>query len=140
MSFLREEFATARREYEAVRYPGDLPHDLLAPRMRWRGIVLLGAMGASAVAAAAVVAALLLRPLLAPTNSQPRPYLPLVKEMDLPQKLQFEFPSLPSIPGVPDNLSLRSVTPDLGVPSDWRIPFWDAPGPRSSPPDSSEHA
>jgi hypothetical protein len=139
MSYLREEFATARREYAAFRYPGDLSRELLAPRVRWRGIVVFGAMGAGAIAAAAVVAALLLRPVLAPADSQPRPYLPLGKDMHLPQDLQFKFPSLPSIPGVPDNLSLRSVAPDLGLPSEWRLPFRDE-SPPSPVSDSSEHA
>ena len=142
MSFLRQELAAARREYDGFHYPGDLPRELLLllpPRIRWRGIVIFGTLGAGVVAAAVIVAALLLRPLLTPANAQPRPYLPLVKEIHLPQKLQFDFPSVPSIPGLPDNLSLRSFTPDLGLPCDWLIPLWDGPVP-SIAFDSPEHA
>ncbi|HEY2586059.1 MAG TPA: hypothetical protein VGI81_09890 [Tepidisphaeraceae bacterium] len=107
MSILREQLAATRREYEAVHYPGDLSRELLwppfpLPRMRWRRIVIFGTVGAGTIAAAAVRAALLLRPLLTPADAQPRPYLPLVKEIHLPPKLQFEFPSLPSIPGLTD--------------------------------------
>lgn len=110
MSFLREQLAGARREYDAVHYPGDLLREMLPlplpllPRVRWRWrrIVIFGTLSGGALAAVAVRAALLLRPLLVPATAQPRPYLPLVKEIHLPQKLQFEFPSLPSIPGLTD--------------------------------------
>lgn len=131
MSCLRDELSAARRAYAGTRYPGDLSRELLplplpALGMRWRGIVIFGTLGAGAAAAAAIVAAMLLRPLLTPATAQPRPYLPVVKEIHLPKKLQFDVPSLPSIPGLPDNLSLRAVTPGLGLPSDWAIPLWDA--------------
>lgn len=108
MSFLREQLAGARRAYDAVHYPGDLSREMLPlplpllPRVRWRRIVIFGTLSGGALAAVAVRAALLLRPLLMPANAQPRPYLPLVKEIHVPQKLQFEFPSLPSIPGLTD--------------------------------------
>lgn len=129
MSCLRDELSTARRAYAGVRYPGDLSRELLplplpSLRMRWRRIVIFGTLGAAA--AAEIVTAMLLRPVLTPATAQPRPYLPVVREIHLPKKLQFDVPSLPSLPGLPDNLSLRSVTPSLGLPSDWAIPLWDA--------------
>lgn len=144
MSFLRNELAAARREYESLGYPGDLSRELLPLplprlRMRWRRIVIFGTLGAGTLAAVAVRAALLLRPMLTPADAQPRPYLPLVKEIHIPQKLKFDLPSWPSIPGLPENLSLRSVAPDLGLPSDWALPVLEGPL-NSIGFDSSEHA
>jgi hypothetical protein len=117
MTGLRIQLQSSRNEYRSISYPGDLPSEILPLRIGWRNRFVVGALGAGAVAAAAVVAAVLGRPLMTPDSPGSQPYMPIVKEIHLPQRMQFDLPTLPSVPGIPSNLSLREIAPPL-MPSD----------------------
>lgn len=132
MSPLREEIESARREYAAIRYPGDLATELLPLRLRWKSLLAFGSLGAGSIAAAAVVAALMLRPLLMPASPHSNARLPLVENIPLARDIKLNLPSLPDVPA-----ELRSLAPE--PPSDLQ-PFWDDLHlPRFSQ-SSSEHA
>jgi hypothetical protein len=135
MTPFREEIQAARREYQAIRYPGELSRQLLAPKMRWKHILVFGSAGLGGIAAAAVVAALMFRPLLMPSPNSGS-HLPLVQDMGLAKGLKF---AIPRLPGVPDDLSLRALEPDGQSPSQMHLPLWDDLHlPHFTP--SSEHA
>jgi hypothetical protein len=139
MTPLREQLKRYRSEYDSIIYPGDLGREMLSPRMRMRNMFVLGLLGTSAVAAAAVVAAILARPLMMPASSHPQPYLPIVKEIHLPEKMQFNLPSIPSLPGIPTNLSLRDFSNSL-LPQGLRVPFLeDAPASTAQPKTQADH-
>lgn len=125
MSPLREQLQSARREYESIRFPGDLSRQVFLPPVRPRGTFLLTTLGAGAAAAAAVLATLLARPVLTPAASHSRSYVPLVKEIRMPSQMNFELPSLPSVPGMPSHLSLREMAPSLVPPDGIELPSLD---------------
>lgn len=122
MTPFREELQAARREYQAIRYPGELSRQLPAPRMRWKNIAVFGSVSLGSVAAAAVVAALMLRPLMMPTSPHSGAHLPLMENAGLAKDLKF---AIPPLPGVPDDLSLRDLEPDGQSPSELHVPSWD---------------
>jgi hypothetical protein len=137
MSVLRKQLDSARREYQSIRYPGNLAIRLLSQPMRLRGHFLLGALTTGAIAAAAVLSMMLTRPMLTPAASHSHSLMPLVKNFTLPTKMPFDMPSIPSLPGMPTHLSFRVMAPTLTpfeglhLPSldDIQIPmFSDNPG------------
>jgi len=113
MTPLRQQFESARRAYAAIRYPGDLAADVLSPRVQFRGTLYLGAIATGAIAAAAMLAMMLAHPMLTPAASHSHSLMPLVKNLSLPNKMPFEMPSIPAIPGMPTNLSLHQMAPSL---------------------------
>jgi hypothetical protein len=137
MTILRKQLDAARREYQSIRYPGDLAVRFLSQPMRFRGPFLLGALTTGAIAAAAILSMMLTHPMLTPAASHSHSLMPLVKNFSLPTKMPFEMPSIPPLPGMPTHLSLRVMTPTLTpfeglhLPSldDIQIPlFSDNPG------------
>lgn len=133
MSPLREETQSARNEYAALRYPGDLAAELLPLKLRWKSVLKFGSLGAGSIAAAAVVAALMVRPLLMPPSSHSTGRLPLVENIPLARDLKLDLPSLPNVPA-----ELRALAPE--PPSDLHVPFWDDLRLPSFSQSSSEHA
>jgi len=128
MTPLRNQLEAARREYQSIRYDGDLPRENLSPAARWRGMFLMGAFGAGAIAAAAMFATLVARPLLTPAASHPQTSVPMVRMIKLPSKLDIDIPSMPrmpSIPGMPSHLSLREMAPSLVPPEGLHLPSLD---------------
>lgn len=116
MTPLRQDIADARREYDAIRYPGDISRQLLPARMRirWKNWLIFSGLSASGVAAAAVVAAMMLRPLLMPAVSKSSPYLQIVKNIPLASELEVAIHSLPD------------VMPSRSEPAEgFRVPIWD---------------
>ena len=120
MTPLRKQLRSARNEYEMALYPGDLAAELLPPRISWPGSLLLGALGAGAIAAAAMLASFVGRPMFVPASTNSRALMPVVRQMPLPPRMDFSLPSLPSLP-VP-NFSLRLSLPPIGVPDGLRLP------------------
>lgn len=122
MTPFRKELQLARRAYRSFRYPGDLARQILPARTRWRGLWVIGVVSAGAVAAAAVLGAFLARPMFLPASAQPNPHLPLVREIHVPERMQFTLPSLPSIPGFSRHLSAAPFLPSLTAPANVRVP------------------
>lgn len=123
MTLLREQFQTAARAYRSISYPGDLAAQLLPSTARpRRRMPAFGAFVASAIAAAAVLAAFMSRPLFRPGVAEPHHYLPIVKEIHIPQRLQF---SLPSLPDFSSHLSLAPAMRSVVPPDRWRLPSLD---------------
>ena len=82
--------------------------EVLAPRWRWRQLLMLGASGAGAIAAAAVMAAVMFRPILLPTSHRP----PLsVQNIPLVPEVRLALHSLPVIKDLPPRhtLDVRSI-------------------------------
>jgi hypothetical protein len=109
-----------------IRYPGDLAKDALSPGIRFRGTsYFLGAIATGAVAAAIVLAMMLAHPILTPAASHPQSLIPLVKNLPIPNKMPFEMPSVPSLPGMPSNLSFHQMVPSLAPFEGLHLPYLD---------------
>lgn len=122
MTSSREELQAARGEYQAIRYPGDLSRKLLAPKMRWKKVLAFGMASLGSIAAAAVVAAMMFRPVLMPAWPGSGSHLPIVGDLGLPKDLKL---AVPPLPGIPQDLSLRALSPDGQSPSEFHVPLWD---------------
>jgi hypothetical protein len=121
MPHLRKELDSARREYHAIRYAGDLAHQLLPARLRFRSLAIVGSLGAGGIAAAALIGALLLRPLVLPGSSQLGGQLALGEARQITTDLKLVLPPLPNLPV---DVSLQS-RPAPDAPAGWRLPSWD---------------
>ena len=121
MAYLRDELEAARQEYNAIRYAGDLVHQLLPARLRLRSLAIFGSLGAGGIAAAALIGALLLRPLALPGSSRLGGQLALGQARQITTDLKLVLPPLPEIP---IDVSLQS-RPAPDAPAGWRLPSWD---------------
>lgn len=121
MAHLREEIEAARQEYNAIRYAGDLAHQLLPARLRLRSLAIFGSLGAGGIAAAALIGALLLRPLAMPGTSRLGGPLSLGEAGQIASDLKLMMPPLPKMS---IDVSMQS-TPAPNSPDGWRLPSWD---------------
>jgi hypothetical protein len=121
MPHLRQELDAARREYQTVRYAGDLAHQLLPARLRLRSLAIFGSLGASGIAAAALIGALLLRPLALPGSSRLGGQLAVGQARHITTDLKWVLPPLPNLPA---NVMVQS-RPATDAPTGWRLPSWD---------------
>jgi hypothetical protein len=120
MTLLRKQLESARREYETVRYGGDLVREVLSPPLRLRGGYVLGVILTGAIAASTFLGAMLPHQLLMPATSHPR--MPLAREFQFPQKMPFAMPSIPALPRMAPHMSLREMAPSLVPPGGWHLP------------------
>ena len=108
MTALREQLQSARTAYLSARYPGDLAAEVLPPGRRGGGrrmFLVVGSIGAGALAAAAALALCAGRPSFIPATPRSVDLPALVKGMlPAPPKMQWTTPTLPSVPGLPEQL------------------------------------
>ncbi|MFI5381483.1 MAG: hypothetical protein ACHRHE_19470 [Tepidisphaerales bacterium] len=128
MSDLRNQLQLGRREYQAIRYSGDLAADVLRrqPHIRWRRFW----WAVPAAAAAVALAIMLHRPVKIILPDQPSPVIVAQVSADL---------LAPVSPGVPVEASLIPPEPALlppaqsllapSVPSLWETTTSDAAEP-----------
>jgi hypothetical protein len=138
MSQLRDQLRTARAEYEAGEYPGDLAVDVLPerPRLQLRRWALVGAgFGAGSLAAAAAIALSLMTFL--PKQAEQ----PIGGDMIARVTSTGTFGKLSQLPGQLTHLTtyvpvetFRSTLHYLGVPQDQN------PSDETRPPPDREHA
>ena len=121
MPHLRDELEAARLEYNAIRFPGNLAHELLPARLRLRSMAIFGSLGAGGIAAAALIGALLFQPLAQPGKSPLSGRLTFVQSNRITNDLKLVLPPLPN---VPVDVSLQS-RPATDAPAGWRLPSWD---------------
>jgi len=120
MTSLRQQLLTAGREYDAVRYPGDLAAELLRSRSRpARGLTV---PAAGAVAAAIILGAMLARPAFSPVPTQQRASLPLVSQVPSGPTLRFALPSIPPLPGLSSHLAVVPTGRPISAPREFRLP------------------
>lgn len=118
MSPLREQLLTARREYEAARYPGDLPAHL-PPEHRLRTANL---PGIGAVAAAIVVGLMLARPAAVPVPTRQVASRPPTN-VTVPQpNVRLALPSIPPMHGVTASFVTAPPVQSISAPRELRLP------------------
>lgn len=107
-----DDLRAARGAYRKLRYPGDLPGEMLETEISFRGRMFIGTIAGGAIAAVLVLGAMLSRPM--PGGSHARPFLPLVQDIELPRTMRFEMPAIPKLA---PHMSLREMAPSL-VPAE----------------------
>jgi len=103
-----------------MRYLGDLQHEVLAPPLRLRGGYILAAILTTAIAASTLLMTALPRQMLMPASSHPQ--MPLVRDFQIPQKMPFAMPSVPTLPRMAPHMSLREMAPSLVPSGGWHLP------------------
>lgn len=120
MSSLREQLLTARREYEAVRYPGDLAADLPPPRSGRTPKV----PGISAVAAAIVLGLILARPPMLPVPPGQVASRPTSRQVVSRQDARLVLPSIPPMPAVTASFAIPPAVQRISAPRELRLPHF----------------
>ena len=118
MSSLREQLLTARREYDAVRYPGDLVvHLPTEHRLRAAKVPGIGA-----VAAAIVLGLMLARPALRPAPTRQLASRPAANVILPRPNVRLELPSIPPMRAVTAGFVTTPPVQSIPVPRELRLP------------------
>ena len=111
MSSLRDQLELASKAYESLRYPGNLATHVLRTDGVRRELSLAHWAGLAFLVTASAVAAVALRLGAAPTPLRAPLRQPIVRQLELPPRLQFSPPTLPSIRGFGFSLSSLHAVP-----------------------------
>ena len=118
MTSLRQQLLTARREYEAARYPGDLVvHVPTEHRLRAAKVPGIGA-----VAAAIVLGLMLARPAIRPAPIRQLASRPPTNVIVPPPNVRLALPSIPPMPAVTAGFVTTPPVQSIPAPRELRLP------------------